>query len=405
MSDRSRKIAKPAAALGVLATMASIWWFALRPRRKSSSTNRRPPCAGRRPPGPRRGPARCARSSRNFALIWSAALVSNVGSWMQTVALGVLVFARTDKPGWTGLVAAAGFVPIGLLAPIGGALADRLDRRRWLIVTTLAETAFAAVLAVLAATHHDPPVGPGRPVLPRRCGRGDRLPGLPGDGARPGAPRGPARRRLALVGPVQPRPGDRSRAGRPRPADPELRARLRRQRRVVRRRGRGPAPGPPPAAGRPSPARRIDGRGGSSSGARAARAEPGCRSRHRVHRRGGPAGVALHRAGAGHVAMSVRPPGWSLALVTAVLVTAQGVGAVAGALALPVAGRAVRAAAVLRAALLVAAGPARRLRARPVAGHRRPCLRGRRAPATSSCSRGSTPWCSCGRRPPPGAGS
>ena len=34
MSDRSRKIAKPAAALGVIATMASIWWFALRPRRK-----------------------------------------------------------------------------------------------------------------------------------------------------------------------------------------------------------------------------------------------------------------------------------------------------------------------------------------------------------------------------------
>ena len=37
MSDRSRKIAKPAAALGVLATMAtmaSVWWFALRPRRK-----------------------------------------------------------------------------------------------------------------------------------------------------------------------------------------------------------------------------------------------------------------------------------------------------------------------------------------------------------------------------------
>jgi hypothetical protein len=34
MSDRSRKIAKPAAAFGLLATMASIWWFALRPRRK-----------------------------------------------------------------------------------------------------------------------------------------------------------------------------------------------------------------------------------------------------------------------------------------------------------------------------------------------------------------------------------
>ena len=95
--------------------------------------------------------------SRNFALIWSAALVSNVGSWMQTVALGVLVFSRTNQPGWTTLVVAAGFLPIGLLAPLGGALADRLDRRKWLILTTLAEMAFAAVLAVLAGVHHDPP--------------------------------------------------------------------------------------------------------------------------------------------------------------------------------------------------------------------------------------------------------
>ncbi len=95
--------------------------------------------------------------SRNFALIWSAALVSNVGTWMQTVALGVLIFARTDQPAWTGLVAAAGFLPIGLLAPLGGALADRLDRRRWLIATSLAEMSFAAILAVLAATGHDPP--------------------------------------------------------------------------------------------------------------------------------------------------------------------------------------------------------------------------------------------------------
>src|SRR5664280_71165 len=95
--------------------------------------------------------------SRNFALIWSAALVSNVGSWMQTVALGVLAFHRTNQPGWTTLVVAAGFLPIGLLAPLGGALADRLDRRKWLILTTLAEMAFAAVLAVLAGVHHDPP--------------------------------------------------------------------------------------------------------------------------------------------------------------------------------------------------------------------------------------------------------
>lgn len=94
--------------------------------------------------------------SRNFALVWSAALVSNIGSWVQTVALGVVVTLRTHDPLWTGLVAAAAFVPMGLLSPVGGALADRLDRRRWLIVTTVFEAAFAAGLAVLAAKHAGP---------------------------------------------------------------------------------------------------------------------------------------------------------------------------------------------------------------------------------------------------------
>ncbi|HTZ09424.1 MAG TPA: MFS transporter [Acidimicrobiales bacterium] len=94
--------------------------------------------------------------SRNFALVWSSALVSNVGSWMQTVALGVVVTTRSHDPLWTGAVAAAAFVPLGLLSPVGGALADRLDRRRWLVTTTVGEAACATVLAVLAGTGHAP---------------------------------------------------------------------------------------------------------------------------------------------------------------------------------------------------------------------------------------------------------
>jgi MFS family permease len=90
--------------------------------------------------------------SRPFALLWSAALVSNVGSWMQAVALGVLITARTHNPLWTGLVAAAAFLPNGLLAPVGGALADRLDRRRWLLLTTVAEAGCAALLAGLSTS-------------------------------------------------------------------------------------------------------------------------------------------------------------------------------------------------------------------------------------------------------------
>ncbi len=71
---------------------------------------------------------------------------------MQTVAVGVFVTARTGRPGWTGLVAGAAFLPIGLLSPLGGVMADRVDRRIWLFATTVGETVFAAGLTVLAAT-------------------------------------------------------------------------------------------------------------------------------------------------------------------------------------------------------------------------------------------------------------
>lgn len=94
---------------------------------------------------------------RNFALLWLAALVSNIGSWVQVVALGIFVTTVTRDPFWTGLVAAAGFLPNGLLAPLGGVMADRLDRRRWLLLTTALEMAFAGLLAILSATGYATP--------------------------------------------------------------------------------------------------------------------------------------------------------------------------------------------------------------------------------------------------------
>jgi MFS family permease len=96
--------------------------------------------------------------SRNFALLWTSALVSNAGSWLQAVALATVVTDATRNPLWSGLVAAAAFLPLGLLAPFGGTLADRLDRRRWLILTTVAETLAATALAFLTATGR---AGPG----------------------------------------------------------------------------------------------------------------------------------------------------------------------------------------------------------------------------------------------------
>ena len=89
---------------------------------------------------------------RGYALLWGSSLVSNIGTWMQTVAVGALVTERTGKAGWTALVAVAAFLPIGLLAPVGGAIADRTDRRRWLLTGSLIETALAAGLTTLSAT-------------------------------------------------------------------------------------------------------------------------------------------------------------------------------------------------------------------------------------------------------------
>ncbi|MGH9264555.1 MAG: MFS transporter [Acidimicrobiales bacterium] len=96
---------------------------------------------------------------RDFALVWSAALVSNIGSWLQTVAVGVLVTELTGQARWTGLVAAAAFVPIGVLSPVGGAIADRVDRRSLLVWTTVGETVFAALLALLVGTGSATPLG------------------------------------------------------------------------------------------------------------------------------------------------------------------------------------------------------------------------------------------------------
>ncbi len=94
---------------------------------------------------------------RNFALLWTASLVSNVGSWMQTVAVGALVISRTGQPSWAVLVAAGAFLPIGVLSPIGGALADRLPRRPVIAGGNLAAGVIAAVIAILVAGGHDGP--------------------------------------------------------------------------------------------------------------------------------------------------------------------------------------------------------------------------------------------------------
>jgi MFS family permease len=94
---------------------------------------------------------------RSFALLWAGAFTSNIGTWMETVGVGILVTTTTHRAGWTGLVAAAAFVPNAVLGPLGGALADRLRRKRVLLTATTVQTVLAGTLTMLAATDNAHP--------------------------------------------------------------------------------------------------------------------------------------------------------------------------------------------------------------------------------------------------------
>ena len=84
-----------------------------------------------------------------YARLWTGAFISNIGTWMETIAIGVYVTDATGQAAWTGAVAAAAFVPIALLGPLGGAFADRFPRRMLMMTTTLVQTALATLLTVL----------------------------------------------------------------------------------------------------------------------------------------------------------------------------------------------------------------------------------------------------------------
>ena len=86
---------------------------------------------------------------RNFQLFFSGQLISLIGTWMQTVAQSWLVYRLTGSSLLLGTVGFAGQIPIFLLAPIGGAAADRHNRHRIVIATQATSMVLALILAVL----------------------------------------------------------------------------------------------------------------------------------------------------------------------------------------------------------------------------------------------------------------
>jgi MFS family permease len=81
------------------------------------------------------GGARQALRHRDFARFFWAAAISNAGAWMQIVALPAILFDLTDSATWLGVSTVASMLPAVILTPYAGVLADRISRRKILIVT------------------------------------------------------------------------------------------------------------------------------------------------------------------------------------------------------------------------------------------------------------------------------
>jgi MFS family permease len=87
---------------------------------------------------------------RLFAAMWGAQFVSNVGSWMQTVAAQWLMLSLTSSAAYVALVQTAAGLPVVLFAIAAGTIGDLVDRRRFLLVTETFMLVAAAALGALA---------------------------------------------------------------------------------------------------------------------------------------------------------------------------------------------------------------------------------------------------------------
>lgn len=95
---------------------------------------------------------------RTYAVIWTATLVSNIGGWMYSAAAAWLMTNLDSHPVMVSLVQVATSLPMVLFALPAGALADIIDKRRFLIAVEVAITVISAVFATLVTFDRVTPV-------------------------------------------------------------------------------------------------------------------------------------------------------------------------------------------------------------------------------------------------------
>jgi MFS family permease len=113
--------------------------------------DQQPPVVSQRPARPPLKQAFRALRNRNYRLFWSGQIVSMVGTWMQRIAQAWLVLGLTNSPLALGIVTACQTGPVLLLALFGGVVADRVPKRRLLVITQTVMLIQGAILAILTA--------------------------------------------------------------------------------------------------------------------------------------------------------------------------------------------------------------------------------------------------------------
>jgi MFS family permease len=93
---------------------------------------------------------RSALRHRGFRRLLAGLAVSQAGDWLYNVALLAFVYERTHSAGWLAATTAARVVPLVVLGPLGGVLADRFDRRVVMVVSDVARALLMLGLGVVA---------------------------------------------------------------------------------------------------------------------------------------------------------------------------------------------------------------------------------------------------------------
>jgi MFS family permease len=109
---------------------------------------------GDSPLPPRRGTARAALSHRTFRIVFLGAFASNIGTWMQNVVLGAYAYDLTHSSIFVGIIIFAQLGPTLLLPLVGGFLADKVDRKRFLILLSIEQLLASLGVAFVVVSPH-----------------------------------------------------------------------------------------------------------------------------------------------------------------------------------------------------------------------------------------------------------